>query len=85
MRHTTSPVYVRAARRAEPARSSYAAPHLIAVVLALVGGLSLNIKQVDLGAKGTWYRLRIAAGSKTEAATLCAKLTAESGACIPTK
>lgn len=47
---------------------------------SLVGGLPPNIKQVDLGAKGTWYRLRIP-GDKA----LCAKLTAESGACIPTK
>lgn len=46
----------------------------------LVSGLVPDIKQADLGAKGTWYRLRIA-GSKA----LCAKLTADGGACIPTK
>ncbi len=48
-------------------------------------GLSIDIKQVDLGAKGTWYRLRIVAGSKSEAASLCDKLKADGAACIPTK
>ena len=47
---------------------------------ALVSGLSPDIKQVDLGAKGTWYRLRIAGGK-----ALCEKLTADGGACISTK
>ena len=60
---------------ANAAWASYKAKHG-----GLVSGLSPDIKQVDLGAKGTWYRLRIA-GSKA----LCAKLTADGGACIPTK
>ena len=51
----------------------------------LVSALSPDIKQVDLGAKGTWYRLRVVAGSKSEGASLCDKLKAEGGACIPTK
>ena len=46
----------------------------------LVSGLVPDIKQADLGAKGTWYRLRIGGGK-----ALCAKLTADGGACIPTK
>jgi hypothetical protein len=52
---------------------------------SLVSGLSPDIKQVDLGAKGTWYRLRIVAGGKGEAASLCDKLKADGGACIPSK
>ncbi len=52
---------------------------------SLLGGLSSDVKQVDLGAKGTWYRLRIAAGSRAAAGTLCDKLKAEGGACIPSK
>jgi outer membrane biosynthesis protein TonB len=50
-----------------------------------VAGLSPDFKTVDLGAKGTWVRLRVVAGGKSEAATLCDKLKAEGGACIPTK
>lgn len=52
---------------------------------ALLAGLSSDVKQVDLGAKGTWYRLRIVAGDKIAALTLCDKLKAEGAACIPSK
>ena len=45
-----------------------------------------SIKQVDLGAKGTWYRLRIGGfASKDEATAFCAKLKADGGDCIPAK
>jgi len=52
---------------------------------ALLSGLSPDVKQVDLGAKGTWYRLRIVAGSKDDAASLCTKLKAEGGDCLLAK
>lgn len=65
---------------ADAAWTAYKAKHA-----ALVSGLSPDIKQVDLGAKGTWYRLRIVAGSKSQAGALCDKLKAEGAACIPTK
>ena len=38
--------------------------------------------KADLGAKGTWYRLRIVAGSKADASALCTKLKAEGGDCL---
>jgi cell division protein FtsN len=65
---------------ANAAWAAYKAKHK-----GLVSGLSPDIKQVDLGAKGTWYRLRIVAGGKSEAASLCDKLKADGGACIPSK
>ncbi|MEI9993843.1 MAG: SPOR domain-containing protein [Rhizomicrobium sp.] len=49
-----------------------------------VAGLTTDVKQVDLGEKGTWFRLRIVA-SKAGAVALCDKLKAEGGACIPSK
>jgi hypothetical protein len=49
---------------------------------ALLATMSPDVKQVDLGAKGTWYRLRIAAGDKNSATALCDKLKAEGGACF---
>jgi hypothetical protein len=52
---------------------------------SLLSGTSPDVKQVDLGAKGTWYRLRIATGDKSAAAALCEKLKAEGGACFPAK
>jgi hypothetical protein len=65
---------------AKTAWAAYRAKHA-----SLVGGLSTDIQKVDLGAKGTWYRLRIVAGSKSDAASLCSKLTADGGACIPAR
>lgn len=51
-----------------------------------LSGLSPDVKKVDLGEKGTWYRLRVASfADKNAAAALCAKLTAEGGACFPAK
>jgi cell division protein FtsN len=59
---------------------SYKAKHAIA------GSHAESIKQVDLAAKGTWYRLRIGGfASKDEAAAFCAKLKAGGGDCIPAK
>jgi cell division septation protein DedD len=51
-----------------------------------LSGYANDVKQVDLGAKGTWYRLRVGSfADKGAAAALCAKLTAEGGACFPAK
>ena len=65
---------------ANAAWTTYKAKHA-----ALLGGTSPNVMQVDLGAKGVWYRLRIVASDKSAAASLCDKLKAEGAACIPTK
>jgi len=52
---------------------------------ALLAAMTPDVKQVDLGAKGIWYRLRIVSPDKSTASTLCEKLKAEGGACIPSK
>jgi len=65
---------------ANAAWASYKAKHAGAV-----GGLPNNIQAADLGAKGTWYRLRIVTGSRADAVTLCSKLKAEGGDCIVAK
>src|SRR6185437_7020507 len=46
---------------AQTAWTSYKSKHA-----SLIAGLSADYKRVDLGAKGTWVRLRIVAGSKAE-------------------
>ncbi len=52
----------------------------------VLSGYSQDVKKVDLGAKGTWYRLRVGSFSDKDAAkALCTKLTAEGGACFPAK
>jgi cell division septation protein DedD len=49
-------------------------------------GYTQDVKMVDLGEKGTWYRLRVGSfANKGAAAALCAKLTTEGGACFPAK
>jgi cytoskeletal protein RodZ len=65
---------------AEAAWKTYVKKHA-----SLVGGLGHSVMQVDLGAKGTWYRLRAVAGSKAEASELCTKLKADGGDCILSK
>jgi cell division protein FtsN len=53
---------------------------------SLLGGYLQDVKKVDLGAKGTWYRLRVGSFADKDAAkALCTKLTAEGGACFPAK
>ena len=50
---------------------------------ALLTGYSENIQQVDLGEKGTWYRLRVGGlGDREVALALCDRLKADGGACI---
>jgi cell division protein FtsN len=49
----------------------------------LLSGYSANIKQVDLGPKGTWYRLRVGSfADKDGASTLCQRL---GGSCFPAR
>ncbi len=53
---------------------------------ATLGGMSPSIVSVDLGEKGTWYRLRTGGfADKAGAADFCAKLKAEGGSCLPAK
>jgi cell division protein FtsN len=52
----------------------------------LLSGLQSNVQQVDLGARGTWYRLRIASFTdKTVATALCEKLKAGGATCLLTR
>jgi cell division septation protein DedD len=52
----------------------------------VVGGYESDIKKVDLGDKGTWYRLRVGSfGDKAAATALCDKLKADGGTCFLAK
>jgi cell division protein FtsN len=51
-----------------------------------VAGFSPDVKAADLGAKGTWYRLRVGPfASIGEANAACAKLKAQGARCFPAK
>lgn len=66
---------------ANAAWAAYKAKHA-----ALLSGYGPDVKQADLGEKGTWYRLRVAGFRDREVATaLCERLKADGGACILAK
>jgi hypothetical protein len=48
----------------------------------VLGGRSAKIQKADIPGKGTFYRVRIPAGSKQEAAALCAKYKSAGGQCL---
>ena len=53
---------------------------------SMVGGYASRIKKVDLGAKGTWYRLQLASFADKDSATaFCEKLKADNGNCFVAK
>lgn len=49
----------------------------------LLAGRSLAVRQVDLGAKGTWYRVVLPVESFQEATQTCASLKANGVDCVP--
>jgi outer membrane biosynthesis protein TonB len=65
---------------ADSAWKAYKAKH------ALAAGYSEDVAKVDLGEKGTWYRLRMAGFSdKAQATAACDKLKADGGVCMLAK
>lgn len=66
---------------ADASWKTFAAKHA-----ALLAGFTSDVKQVDLGEKGTWYRLRIGSfADKDAASALCDKLKADGGNCFLAK
>jgi cell division septation protein DedD len=52
----------------------------------VVAAYASDIHRAELGAKGTWYRLRVGPfASLTEANAACAKIKASGGNCFPAK
>lgn len=48
----------------------------------VIGQRDLVIQSADIPGKGTYYRVRIATGSKSEASTLCTELKSAGGSCF---
>jgi cell division septation protein DedD len=66
---------------ADASWKAFAAKHA-----SLLAGFSSNVKQVGLGEKGTWYRLRVGSFADKDVATaLCEKLKADGGNCFLAK
>ncbi len=52
---------------------------------SVIGGRSLGIKSAEIPGKGTYYRVRVAAGSRDEANSLCESLKSAGGSCFVTR
>ncbi|WP_337266828.1 SPOR domain-containing protein [Oryzifoliimicrobium ureilyticus] len=52
---------------------------------SVIAGKPYEIRKVDIAGKGTYYRLRIQANSKDEAADICVKYRAAGGTCLISK
>ncbi|GGD87102.1 hypothetical protein GCM10011390_02210 [Aureimonas endophytica] len=52
---------------------------------SVIAGRSVGIQPAEIPGKGTYYRVRVAAGSKDEAATLCSRLKSAGATCIVTR
>jgi hypothetical protein len=48
----------------------------------IIGNRPPVIRKVDLGGRGTFYRVRIPTGSRDEARNICAQLKAAGGECF---
>ncbi|HZG31127.1 MAG TPA: SPOR domain-containing protein [Ensifer sp.] len=62
------------------AQKSYA--NLSAKFSSVIGGKTPDIKPAEIPGKGTYYRLRIVAGSKEDAIALCSRYKAAGGSCL---
>lgn len=51
----------------------------------IIGGRAVDIRKADIPNKGTYYRVRIAAGSKADANALCERLKNAGGSCFVTQ
>lgn len=65
------------------AQSSYA--KLSSKFSSIIGGRGVDIKRAAIKNKGTYYRVRIPAGSKQEAAALCDRYKKAGGSCLVSK
>ncbi|GAC1042359.1 SPOR domain-containing protein [Rhizobium sp. No.120] len=51
----------------------------------VIGSHPLEIRKADIAGKGTYYRVRVVAGSKDEAAAICTRYRAAGGTCLISK
>ncbi|KQT04001.1 MULTISPECIES: SPOR domain-containing protein [unclassified Rhizobium] len=52
---------------------------------SVIGGKGVDIKRAEIAGKGTYYRVRIPAGSREAANALCAQYKSAGGSCLVTK
>ena len=52
---------------------------------SVIGGKGVDIKKAEIAGKGTYYRVRIPAGSRDAANALCAQYKSAGGSCLVTR
>ena len=68
---------------AELAQQSYA--NMAQRYGSVIGGRAVDIKRADIPNKGTYYRVRVQAGSKEDANALCGRFKGAGGSCFVTQ
>ncbi|WP_018239644.1 SPOR domain-containing protein [Ensifer sp. BR816] len=58
---------------------------LAAKFASVIGGRGVDIRKAEIAGKGTYYRVRIPAGSRDEANSLCSRYKSAGGSCLVTK
>ncbi len=59
--------------------------NLKAKFASVIGNHPLEIRKADIAGKGTYYRVRVVAGSKDEAAAICQRYRSAGGTCLISK
>lgn len=67
----------------EEAQKSYKS--LSAKFSSVIGGRGVDIKRAEIPSKGTYFRVRIPAGSREEANALCGQYKSAGGSCLVTR
>ncbi len=76
-------VQISSQRSAAAAQKSYAT--LSRRFASVIGGKGVDIRKGVIKGKGTYYRVRIPANSRSAANTICSRLKAKGGACFVTR
>ena len=74
--------YVQVASLPSQAEAQKSYQNLSAKFGSVIGGLGVDIKAAEIAGKGTFYRVRIPAGDKNEAAALCERFRSAGGSCL---
>ncbi len=71
----------------QPSRASAQASYaeLASRYGSIIGGRGVNIVRAEIAGKGTYYRVRIAGGSRSDAANLCSRLKSAGAGCFIAK
>jgi hypothetical protein len=59
--------------------------NLSAKFASVIGGHPIEVKRFDIAGKGTYYRVRVVAGTKDQAADLCVRYRQAGGTCLISK